>query len=64
MSVVGLIVAVIVIAIVMVMAKLIVDWMELAHPFRQIVLLLVGLLCLLVLLSQFGLFGPAVRVWP
>lgn len=64
MSVVGLIVAVIVIAIVMVVAKLIVDWMELAHPFRQIVLLLVGLLCLLVLLGQLGLFGGAVRVWP
>lgn len=57
----GLLVAIIVVLIVLVVAKYVIDWMELERPFRQIALLIVGLVCLLILLGQFGFLGP--RLW-
>jgi len=62
---VGLLIAIVVIVIIMVVAKYVIDWMELAPPLRNIVLLVVGLACLILLLNQVGLVGqPFIRLHP
>lgn len=63
MSIGGILVALIAIAILMLVSKYIMDWMELDPPLRKIGLLLVGLFCLLILLSQFGVLGDQYILW-
>lgn len=59
----ALLVWILVAIVVLYVVKLLVDYMELPQPIRTVVLLVVGLIFLLWLLSQLGLFGPRVVVW-
>lgn len=47
----------------LVVAKLIIDWMEIDGPLRKILLLICGLIALFWLLSQAGIMGPAYKAW-
>jgi hypothetical protein len=63
MSLIGLLVALVVIVIVMVAAKYICDYMEAPPPIRMVVLLVAGLFCLIILLNGVGVVGPRLFVW-
>lgn len=63
MSVGGIIVALVCIVILLVGGKAIIDWMELGPPWRNLSLLIIGLLALLILLSQFGVMGNNFVMW-
>ncbi len=60
MNLIGFLVAVLIILIILYVAKLVIDYMELPAPIRTVVLLIVGLICLLMLLNQVGYLGAPV----
>ena len=63
MSIIGLLIALLVILVLILGAKYILDACEVGGPIRSIVLLIVALLGILILLNQVGVVGPPMRVW-
>ncbi len=59
----GFLIAVVVLLVVLYVAKLVIDYLELPDPIRKVVLLIIGLIGLLWLLSQLGILGRGVMVW-
>lgn len=63
MNLIGFLVVVLVVLVVMYVAKVVVDYMELPPPIRMVALLIIGLVCLLLLFNQLGVIGvPVVRL--
>jgi hypothetical protein len=63
MSLIGFLIAVVIVLVVLYVTKVIIDYMELPPPIRTVVLLIVGLVCLLVLLNQLGFAGDRIVVF-
>lgn len=55
MTIIDLLIAVIVLVVVIYVAKLVLDMVELPPPIRTIVMLIIGLVVLFIVLSWFGL---------
>lgn len=63
MSIIGFLLALLVLVVVIFAVKLVLDYCEVTGPIRQLVLLIVALLCILMILNQLGVVGAPVRAW-
>jgi multisubunit Na+/H+ antiporter MnhB subunit len=54
MNLVGLLVAILVLAILVYAVKILIDWLEFPAPIRTVILLIVGVIVLLILLNLLG----------
>lgn len=62
MSIVGLLIATVVAVILVIVAKYLADHLELKDPLRGIAFLLVFLVAILIISSQFGALGPGLVI--
>ena len=62
MNLIGLLVAIAVVVGLAILAKWLVDHFELPPPLRTVALIVVGVVCLLIIVNQFGV-GPRVVTW-
>jgi hypothetical protein len=54
MNLVGLLVAILVLAILVYAAKVLIDWLEFPPPIRTVIMLIIGVIVLLILLNMLG----------